>query len=75
MLKRSVATVGWFLATWCVYELAVSFTDWPRIIGPMLALPIAAFVGVDPFAAIWPRDVRHPRRSVVPASLPQREVA
>ena len=75
MLKRSFATAGWFLATWCVYELVAYFTGWPRAIGPMIAVPIAAFVGIDPFAAIWPRADREPRSSVLPAGLPQRKVA
>src|SRR5688500_1841697 len=57
MLKRSVATVGWFFATWCMWELLAYFTGWPRLVGPVLATAAAATIGFDPMRAIWsPRD-------------------
>jgi hypothetical protein len=56
MLKRSLATVMWFFATWCLYELAVYFVGAPRPLGPVLATAAAALIGFDPMRALWPRN-------------------
>ncbi len=54
MFKRSTATVLWFFATWCMWELVAYFTGWPRLVGPVLATAAAATIGFDPMRAIWP---------------------
>jgi hypothetical protein len=55
MFKRSTATVLWFFATWCMWELLAYFTGWPRLLGPVLATAAAAVIGFDPMRAIWSR--------------------
>lgn len=77
MLKRSVATVGWFMATWCFYELAVYFVDAPRIGGPLLGAAVSAFVGLDPLDAIWTPTGTDgaPRRDSPALSLVERNPA
>jgi hypothetical protein len=67
MVKRSVATFGWFLSTWCLYELIVYFAGAPRVLGPVLGVLAAAVVGLDPFDVIWrsARDASAP----VPADV------
>lgn len=53
MFKRSLATVLWFFATWCIYELLVYFIGMPRLVGPVLATAAAAVIGFDPTRSIW----------------------
>ena len=45
-----------FAAVWIGYEIAWSVFNVPRLIGPLAAFAIAAFVTIDPIALFWPRD-------------------
>jgi hypothetical protein len=63
MFKRSVATVLWFFATWCMYELVVYFVGAPRLLGPVLATAASALIGLDPMRAIWRHDEPAPRQA------------
>jgi hypothetical protein len=55
MVNRIVAGPLWFLAVLATYELFVSLADWPRLVGPLIALVAATFVVTDPFGLFWIR--------------------
>jgi hypothetical protein len=62
MLKRTSAALLWFAAVWVGYEIVWSLTDAPRVLGPILAGVVSAFVVLDPLGQFWPRStsVRRP---------------
>jgi len=53
-MKRLVAGPMWFLAFWFMYEVLWSVTGVPRIVGPVIALIVAATVWIDPMHWFWP---------------------
>jgi hypothetical protein len=54
MSKRAVAAVLWFAASWVAYELLWSVSGVPRMIGPIVAAGVSAFVALDPQRLFWP---------------------
>lgn len=63
MLKRSVSGLAWFAAVWFAYEIAWSLTGVPRLLGPVGAFAISAFVAVDPGHLFWVSAARVDDRS------------
>ena len=53
MVRRIAAALFWFFAVACWYGFAAYALHVPDVLGPILALGVAAFVAVDPFAKIW----------------------
>jgi hypothetical protein len=53
MFRRLFAALFWVLAVTCWYGFAAYALHVPDTLGPVLALGVAAFVAVDPFAKIW----------------------
>lgn len=66
MVKRLVAVPTWFFAVWVFYELIWSLTGAPRVVGPILATAVTAFVAVDPAGLFWPRSAEHTVRAKLP---------
>lgn len=61
MVKRATAGLLWFAAGLFAAELAEYFTGTSRLIGPIVAFAIAAFVVLDPLHLFWPSaDVNGP---------------
>lgn len=60
MSKRMLSATLWFAAAWFGYEIAWSLTGVPRLVGPILAFAIAAFVAIDPLGLLWPRRAAAP---------------
>ena len=58
MNKRAAAAVLWFAAIWVGFEIVWSLTGVPRMIGPIVATAVSAFVGVDPHGLFWARSAR-----------------
>ena len=64
-MKRAVIATLWFLAAFCMHELAWSLTGSPRILGVAFGAAAAAFVLIDPLhmlassAAVAPKPVSH----------------
>jgi hypothetical protein len=54
MSKRAVAAVLWFAATWVAYEVLWSVSGMPRMVGPIVAAGVSAFVALDPQRLFWP---------------------
>jgi hypothetical protein len=55
MMKRTASALAWFAAVWVAYEIVWSLTDAPRLVGPIAAFVVAAFVVLDPAHLFWPR--------------------
>jgi hypothetical protein len=55
MLKRLLASVLWFYATWYGWSILADMTGLPDMLGPVLGLALAAFIGLDPMHRIWTR--------------------
>jgi hypothetical protein len=55
MSKRVIAAFLWFGAAWLGYEIVWSLTGVPRVLGPVVATAIAAFVALDPVTLFWSR--------------------
>lgn len=64
MSKRAVAAVLWFAAVWVGYEIVWSLTGVPRMIGPIVAATVSAFVTIDPRGLFWPEAT--PSRATPP---------
>ncbi|MBA2720880.1 MAG: hypothetical protein H0U52_16810 [Chloroflexi bacterium] len=62
MSNRLMAAILWFAAVWVGYEIVWSVAGVPRIVGPLLATVVAAFVALDPLGVYFARPTR---RSVV----------
>jgi hypothetical protein len=61
MAKRILAGLLWFGALWFGYEIVWSLFDVPRMIGPIVAAVVAAYVAIDPAARFW--SLPAPRRA------------
>jgi hypothetical protein len=53
MSKRALGALLWFVAVWFGYEVVWSVTGVPRLVGPVIAFAVAAFVTLDPIRAFW----------------------
>ena len=53
MKKRLLATVLWFYAAWYGWSILADMTGMPGLAGPVIALAVAVFVGMDPMHRIW----------------------
>ena len=56
MAKRIVAGVFWFLAVGYFWNFAGAMWGFPPMLGSVLALAVALFVGIDPLGVIWKRQ-------------------
>jgi hypothetical protein len=54
MVKRVVSSVLWFLAAGWAFNYLSLITGGPMIIGPLMGIAVAAFVGADPLHLCWP---------------------
>ncbi len=61
MVKRIIATPLWFIAIWALWDLVAFAFGVPRVVGPLLAVAISAFVAIDPAHLFWPRPIRQVR--------------
>jgi len=52
-MKRTAASILWFLAIWVGYEVAWSVFEIPRAIGPVLGLAAALIVLTFPIRQTW----------------------
>jgi len=60
MSRRMLATALWFGTIWFAYEVAWSAAQLPRMLGPIIAIVVAAFVFIDPAGWFWPStDASH----------------
>ena len=64
MSKRILAGLLWFGAMWFGYEIVWSLFDTPRMIGPIIAAAVAAFVAIDPAARFWSMPATPPTREL-----------
>jgi len=64
MSKRILAGFLWFSAMWFGYEIVWSLFDVPRMIGPVIAAAVAAFVAIDPAARFWSIPARRSTREL-----------
>ena len=55
MAKRVVASSLWFVVITWGYNYLGFYLGLPFLAGPIIAATVAAFVGLDPIKAIWPR--------------------
>jgi len=53
MKKRILATALWFYAAWYAWSILADMTGMPGLLGPVVAVAIGAFVGLDPLHRIW----------------------
>jgi hypothetical protein len=56
MKKRLLATALWFYAMWYGFSILADVTGMPNVLGPFVALGIAAFIGLDPMHRIWTKQ-------------------
>lgn len=68
MRKRIFVGVMWWLAVAYFWNFAAAMYEFPRGIGPILALAVAILFAADPLKIIWPRNVRRIAR------IPDRKV-
>ena len=55
MKKRLLAAALWFYVSWYAWSLIAAWLTLPDVLGPLVALAIAGFVGLDPLHRIWNR--------------------
>ena len=55
MVKRTLATVLWFLAGWSAAGFLVFAFGLPGAVAPFVGMIAALFVAVDPLNGIWRR--------------------
>jgi hypothetical protein len=53
MKKRLLATVLWFYATWYGWSILADMVGLPALLGPVVALAVAAVIGLDTMHRIW----------------------
>jgi hypothetical protein len=70
MVKRVVASTLWFVVIAWGYDYLGYYLGLPFLAGPIIAATVAAFVGLDPMKAIWPRKAVQE-----PAEPPQESLA
>ena len=70
MKKRLFATVLWFYATWYGWSILADMAGWPDMLGPVIGLAVAAFVGLDPMHRIWAK-LPAPAPVTMPAMEPE----
>ena len=57
MVKRTACSLLWLFAIAWAFNFISAYTGVPQGVGSVIAVAVAAFVGVDPLHAIWPRSV------------------
>lgn len=55
MSKRNLATSLWFLMGWTLGLIVAFAAGLPSLLGPVLAVLLAAIVRWDPSGRLWPR--------------------
>jgi hypothetical protein len=55
MSKRTLATSLWFLTGWTLGLIVAFAAGLPSLLGPVLAVLLAAVVYRDPSGRLWPR--------------------
>ena len=68
MKKRLFATVLWFYATWYGWSILADMAGMPGMLGPVVALAVAAVIGLDPMHRIWTK-----RPATASATMPALE--
>lgn len=53
MVKRAAAAVFWFLAITWGYNYLGYYLGMPFLVGPVLAVAVSTFVGLDPLHVVW----------------------
>jgi hypothetical protein len=66
MKKRLLASALWFYATWYGLSILANLTGMPGSAGPVIALAVALFVGMDPMHRIWTKRMA-PESIALPA--------
>jgi hypothetical protein len=69
MKKRLLAAALWFYATWYGWSILADMTGMPVMLGPVIGLAVAAFVGMDPLHRIWTKR-QTPELGALPALEP-----
>lgn len=50
----------WLVAVGWGFNFVSAYTGFPQVIGMVVAVGVAAFVGIDPLGVIWPARVGSP---------------
>ena len=56
MKKRNLAAFLWFFGGWTLGSALAFFAGLPWVLGPTLALLLAAVVWWDPTGLLWPNE-------------------
>jgi hypothetical protein len=66
MVKRAAAAVFWFLAITWGYNYLGYYLGMPFLGGPVLAVAVSTFVGLDPLQVVWRTGVKAAQSEPVP---------
>jgi hypothetical protein len=58
MLKRTACSFLWLVAVGWAFNFISAYTGAPQLMGSVLAIAVAAFVGLDPLHVLWPAPER-----------------
>jgi hypothetical protein len=58
MVKRTASALLWLVAVGWAFNFISAYTGAPQLIGSVVAIAVAAFVGVDPLHLLWPAGER-----------------
>jgi hypothetical protein len=60
MFKRTACALLWLVTVGWAFNFISAYTGAPHLMGSILAVAVAAFVGLDPLHVIWPAPERAP---------------
>lgn len=65
MFKRIACSMLWLVAVAWAFNFLSAYMGVPQVMGSVLAVAVAAFVGIDPLKVIWPAAVASSTRDLV----------